>query len=677
MQDRRRLRQILSIFLLVPGFLMLQMLFVGPGSMPTASAHAFVIGSEPVDGSTIPVPPKSIRIFFDTTISSTSHADIISPTGQLVQRGPGYLPPNNPRELDTPLVPASQLQPGGYLIRWTAISLDDGHATQGSIGFNLGHSSTGLSGQTILGPTTSNILPQLDLLGSLAIAWDWLISIALTFWIGILVTEGLILTYVGEASNVLNQVRKQVRSLQWLSLSALLVGEAISLFLRTAQLNQIRGTSVFGMTAISNLLTSTNYAYFWGIRLFLILLAMFFLRHTKGQTKNLLALPAMSNPTPTRTGVLNHKTTSDFGRLRRQLTQEQRLNEQPSDNQMETASLRAGQRGYTVIWLILTAALLLTYALSSDAAQLVHPRISAIVLEWLYLAAQSVWFGTVAYMGYILLPALSLAEPDHHAATLVAFMRRVNPLLLSTLGIILVAGLFLTETSIQTPQQFLSDPYGRTMLVKWILLGIMMLFTLYNLFILAPRLTRQTILLPVVNSEMPARRARQTAIMQSEKSIKRSFSLLSWLGAAVLLCAAIMTFFAPPIVFPDINYSDPGSSNTTTNSTSNQPQTQAIGNLTATLQVLPAHVNSDNTVLIELHNKNGAAVTNAKITLNVNMQIMDMGTTTKAATFAKSSYTASFPRAQSFSMAGPWAVGVTIQVPGQAPVQTSFQVFLT
>src|SRR5207248_3279018 len=86
-------------------------------SSPTASAHAFVIGSDPVDGSTI----------------------------------------------------------------------------HGVIGFNIGHSSLGLPGEVILGPSTSNILPQLDLQGVLAVAWDWLVMAALMLWLGILVVEGLIL----------------------------------------------------------------------------------------------------------------------------------------------------------------------------------------------------------------------------------------------------------------------------------------------------------------------------------------------------------------------------------------------------------------------------------------------------------------------------------------------------
>src|SRR5258708_12000897 len=39
---------------------------------PAALAHAFVIGSDPVDGSTISTPPARVLIFFNAPISSAS-----------------------------------------------------------------------------------------------------------------------------------------------------------------------------------------------------------------------------------------------------------------------------------------------------------------------------------------------------------------------------------------------------------------------------------------------------------------------------------------------------------------------------------------------------------------------------------------------------------------------------
>src|SRR5437667_2964 len=159
---------------------------------PAALAHAFVIGSDPVDGSTINTAPAVVRIFFNVPISSASIAHVyFGIDNQLVDAGSSHVVRNNPQELDTPLI--AQLPEGSYTVRWTALSTTDGHATHGVIGFNIGHSSTGLPGQVILGPSTSNILPHLSLLGILAIAWDWLVMAAIALWIGILVIEGVVL----------------------------------------------------------------------------------------------------------------------------------------------------------------------------------------------------------------------------------------------------------------------------------------------------------------------------------------------------------------------------------------------------------------------------------------------------------------------------------------------------
>ncbi len=148
---------------------------------PAALASSFVVGSDPVDGSTISVPPTQVRIFFNTPISSASIATVYFGIDyQVMNAGRSHVASNNPQELDTRLL--TQLPQGSYTIRWSALSTTDGHATHGVIGFNIGHSSTGLPGQVILGPSTSNILPQLSLLGILAIAWDWLVMVALALW---------------------------------------------------------------------------------------------------------------------------------------------------------------------------------------------------------------------------------------------------------------------------------------------------------------------------------------------------------------------------------------------------------------------------------------------------------------------------------------------------------------
>src|SRR5437588_2347862 len=267
---------------------------------PAALAHAFVIGSDPVDGSTISTAPTTIRIFFNADISPASIAHVYAfapggPTGgRLVDGGRSTIPANNARELDTPLLSPSALPQGSYEVKWTAIAADDGHATHGLIGFNLGYSVTGLSGTPTLGPITSNILPQLNLQGVLAIMWEWLTSLALIFWIGIVIIESLLVLGVGASldGGIIVSLKKQGRPLQWLCLSALLVGEIINLILRGALLTAALTLPGIDMIAIRQLVFETSYGHLWLIRMGLICLALIFLWWTtRGQNK--AHLPAL------------------------------------------------------------------------------------------------------------------------------------------------------------------------------------------------------------------------------------------------------------------------------------------------------------------------------------------------------------------------------------------------
>ncbi len=648
---------------------------------PAALAHAFVVGSDPVDGSTINTPPTVVRIFFNVPISSASIAHVyFGIDDQLMDAGRSRVASNNPQELDTPLI--TQLPEGSYTVRWTALSTTDGHATHGVIGFNIGHSSTGLPGQVILGPSTSNILPQLSLQGLLAIAWEWLVMAALALWVGILVMEGVILAGdksesgrddggdrgesgrrstrdwedrgEGERSSIRDrggrsrveanptftfmiQVRKQALPLQWLCLAALFAGEIINLVLRATLLTQATNNNGIDPATIRELIVDTTYGHLWLVRIALIGVALAFLWWT----------------------------TRSTGRQ--------------SSGVRNTVSTR-GQAMYIIAWLTLAGLILLTVALSEDITQLAQAHISAVVLNWLFLAAQCTWFGGAAYLGFVLLPLLPAIEPDQHGRALVTLLQRYMPLVLGSIAVLLVSGLFLAETSLSDVQQLITDPFGRALLVKIVLIALMLLLSGYALFFLGPQLHRQVILLPVVNAEMPARRTRQSTLEQGERRLIRTMRSLSYLGAGVLLCAALMSFFAPPIVFPATDHASntSGTSTSSTPSTTNTQaiQTKQVGNLTVSLQVSPARVDYDNTVIVTMNDSGGNPITDAQVQISINMEIMNMGTARATIKGGNPVYITTFGKDETFSMFGAWDVVLKILRPNQAAVQVTFQVML-
>jgi methionine-rich copper-binding protein CopC/putative copper export protein len=698
MRRRRFLRPLLLSVLSLLILLSLSWLPLG-FRPPAALAHAFVIGSDPVDGSTINTAPSAVRIFFNVPISSASSASVyFGINNQFMNAGSSHVANNDPKELDTPLI--AQLPDGSYTVRWTALSTTDGHATHGVIGFNIGYSTTGLPGQVILGPSTSNMLPQLNLQGLLAIAWEWLVMGALALWVGILVMEGVVLAgskseggrdggesgrrntrdwegqdegvssvaeaerssirersesggvengQVGESSRegpsttptftstFMERVRKQALPLQWLCLAGLFAGEIINLVLRATLLTQAANNNGIDPATLRELIVDTTYGHLWLLRIALIGVAAAFLWWT------------------------TRSPGRGFGGNR------------------NTASTRTGgQTRYTIAWITLSGLILLTFALSDDITQLAQAHISAAVLLWLFLVAQCVWIGGAAYLGFVALPLLPAMEPDQHSKALVTLLQRCTPLILGSSAVLLVSGLFLAETSLSSVQQLITDPFGRALLVKILLITLMLLLSGYALFILRPRLRRQVILLPVVDAELPARRTRQSALERSEGRLIQTMRSLSYLGAGVLLCAALMSFFAPPIVFPATNYISSTSNSSSAPSTTNtqEIQTKQVGDLKVSLQVTPARIDYDNTVIVTMNDSSGNPVTDAQVHISINMQMMDMGTAGTTIKGGNSTYIATFGKDEAFSMPGIWVLDLKILRPHQAPEQATFQVMV-
>ncbi len=189
-----------------------------------------------------------------------------------------------------------------------------------------------------------------------------------------------------------------------------------------------------------------------------------------------------------------------------------------------------------------------------------------------------------------------------------------------------------------------------------------------------PKLARQAALLPVVDAEMPARRARQSALEQTIRRLKQALRVQSWLGAGILFCAALMAFFAPPIVFPAINYTQ---NPAPTTATTQIMQTKQVGNLSITLEVLPGRVNYANTVIVTMKDTtSGKLITDAQVEVFTNMEVMDMGIGHATIKGGNPTYIATFSRATAFSMAGAWDITLKIQRPNQAPLQATFTVTL-
>ncbi|HEY5002474.1 MAG TPA: copper resistance protein CopC, partial [Ktedonobacteraceae bacterium] len=419
---RKRQLPVIIVALIVGSLAYLCSTFMLP--LPEAQAHAYVIGSDPVDGSTIRTLPSVIRIFFNAPISAISTADayVVESNGMAdVEASPGHISRASSRELDIPLKMPNSLPQGSYEVRWTAVANDDGHTTYGLIGFNLGVSSNGLSGTPLLGPSTSNSLADIQALNTisiLAIVWEWLARVALALWIGILVIERFVLAGSEQTIALVGRIKRQTHSLQWLCLGTLFLGEVVTLILRSSNLTQafnlaqqIDNGNSFSLASLPQLIVGTNYGHLWLLRIALIAAAMGLLYWMR-KKNHPQATPEVTQRITTsvinRTGPLQRITQDHTTSTVASLTKERQ-----EIAQSTSASSRV-QRLLS-LWLLLAGLIVLTQAMSGVSVFQLHA--SAIVFDWLYRIVQGAWFGGIAYLAYIVFPFLPKAELERRAET--------------------------------------------------------------------------------------------------------------------------------------------------------------------------------------------------------------------------------------------------------------------
>lgn len=456
---------------------------------------------------------------------------------------------------------------------------------------------------------------KLNMREILAVFWEWLILLSLAFWIGMLVIQGFVLHGFEQSSPLLARAKKWTQPLQWICLLVLLIGQIVTFILQAAQLAQAQNGGSLALATSAQILIQSTDGFLWVARIIYILGSLALLGWATSQSHS--------------------------------------------------------ARLFLIAWLILAALIVLTYAFTDQVAQSnTQFHVYAIVLVWFSLVAQSTWFGGLACLGYVLLPLIKTIEAERRNEILTDVLSRFHRLTLIAICVLFVSELYLTMISLSNTQQFISTSYGRAILVKWILLLIMILFSACAFFVLRPALST----LPPANIEIAAQDIHRAALRWRTRNLQRLFSIQASLGMAVLLCAALLTILVPPIVFPAKNARQHIPPSTTPTSTSTT-QTKQVNNLSVMFTVTPGVTGVSNTVIVRLTDAHsGKAVTNAHIEISPNMELMNMGTVQATMTGGTPAYKATFAQGTTFSMSGIWDIKLIIQLPDQSPHTIIFSV---
>jgi methionine-rich copper-binding protein CopC len=101
---------------------------------PTVQAHAFLDHASPAVGSTVPIAPETVTMWFTQQLEPAfTTATVTDASGNTVDTGPAQVDPKDPTELRVAL---EKLSPGTYAVSWHALSVDT-HTTTGHFTFEI------------------------------------------------------------------------------------------------------------------------------------------------------------------------------------------------------------------------------------------------------------------------------------------------------------------------------------------------------------------------------------------------------------------------------------------------------------------------------------------------------------------------------------------------------------
>jgi copper transport protein len=479
-----RLQRRLAVLVAVVSFLLC-------GASP-AYAHALLLRSDPAEGALLQASPRLVHLWFSEDLNASASKIIVwDRHRRVLSAGAATSVPGRPRQLEVRL---KTLSPGSYLVLWTSVSAQDGHVLHGYYLFSVkvrgpGPSLAGVS------TTTSQGWPDGQTLASLLA--HWLELLAAVCWVGAVAFSAFVTRAMsGDLDGSANAgERKRLGWTIGISVATLVAASTVVL---VAQAYSLDGNSWGAILSRSTLgsIFGAQYGELWIARQALALVA-------------LLAVIA-----------LFRSNKGSFG--------------------------TGGVRGANSVQFALGLVYLYLFAGSGHAASANIGNVAgssivsgAVFLDWLHFLADAAWFGGQMYIVLVLIPALRVRRDASHARTFLRCLDRFSPVAYAGIATYVLSGAFAAKIHIPSWYAFFNSIYGRALIVKMALIGLMMLCSTLTVFLLRPRLKRR----------MLADGERTSVSAPQMSRLLRWLGVNPVLGVGVLLAASVMFYYPVPTGF--------------------------------------------------------------------------------------------------------------------------------
>jgi copper transport protein len=459
-----------------------------------ASAHADLVRSDPPDGSVLAQAPSVARLWFSEAIAPKfSTARVVDGTGATITGSRAQAGGGDSRQLTVEL---PSLGTGTYGLVWRVLAEDDGHTTGGVVVFTVGAAAAAgtIPVAPSVGPTGTAATP-------VGVLLRWLGLCALAGLVGCLAVAGPVLgrARAASASDTV-AVGAQLARRRLLAVAAGCAAAAAAVGVITlaeegwravrAGVDRTLGQAVF------DLLPGTRWGHLWLAR-----------------EAALIALVAV---------VLGIRSRLD----------------EPPTRRSTVRPVSAAALVVAVAWV---------EGLGSHSVALESARASAVVAYSLHVLTALLWLGAVPALVLVLLPRVAGLPPREVVR---ACRGPFSTLIVISVTVLVVTGLYGAGRQVPEPGQLLSTSYGRTLLLKTLLLAAVGGLGLANSALLhGRRLDRPGRLVRAPGGATPSRR-----LIIVEASI----------GAVLLAAAGLLAETAPPrTAAPAVPLAEPQAYDTT------------------------------------------------------------------------------------------------------------------
>lgn len=674
------------------------------GLLPTASAHALLVRSDPAANAILNAPPSQVRMWFSEDINpGTSRAVVVDTTNREVDNKDAHVSDDDSKEM---IITLPLLKAGTYVVVWRTQSSDDGHITGGSFIFRIAAPDGTV-------PPIPATLPTGNIPGGAGLAdasssgldapsiaqavFTWLALLGMAFWVGGVIWETWILpsglARAGALREAALAAERRFRRLAPIALTVVLLAD-IGMIL--AQAAELAGgfSGIVSPPLLRAVLFGSRFGTFWWMRELVALAAL------------IVTLVAVNRRLPfgrEPAGTSLPGAADDEGMIagwgHELLLTLRRIPQLPR-------RLVAGLRARTPLGgllALLAAALIVAFALSGHAAAVPNNELAyALAVDLFHLVCNAAWVGGLLYISLVFVPALAGLDVRTRARVLALGLPEFGAVAILSAFLLALTGSLNTTIHLTSIEQFLTTAYGRTLFVKIELFLLMVGISAWHAFRVRPQLAQMLaeqdaragspVAVPVAaTSEYSAANGNGYAATANTKGKgsnggnggngsntplrEMAVKLEDWLrreamlGAAVLLCAALLGAFAGTLAAAP-------SGATPTTPSGPFLQTVQSGDYAITLNVVPAKFGT-NTFTVTVKDSKGQPVPNAIVVVTTDMLDMDMGEQSSSLKPVGADQPGVYSGQGELTMGGHWKLIVKVVPPGaKQPLTTSFRLLI-